>query len=256
MDITRITAAEYAAARDVLLARIAAGLEDDQRFVAAWLAGSYGRGEQDNYSDLDVFAITRDGCSDALCARSAPTSGGSVPVRLALFSRFGECVNIHENHHNAPEGGTFSAVMYRIPPLVVDWTILPFAIARRPACTRLLFDRAGIPAAASPEPTPLSSEGRQEKIAERTAFFWMMAAVTAKYIQRGRSVVVNELLGFIESELRPLEAVLGENLCAPTRLLYADSEAQKARLRELMATVARVGDSGAAVVVEAILDLR
>ena len=48
------THAEYAQARERLLERIAAGLAADRRFMAAWLSGSYGRGEQDAVSDIDL----------------------------------------------------------------------------------------------------------------------------------------------------------------------------------------------------------
>lgn len=44
---------QYTAARDELLAKIIAFLKDDPRFLAAWLAGSFGRGEQTWLSDKE-----------------------------------------------------------------------------------------------------------------------------------------------------------------------------------------------------------
>jgi predicted nucleotidyltransferase len=45
------------AAQDTLIERIVALLERDKRIAAAWLAGSIGRGEEDEWSDVDVVAL-------------------------------------------------------------------------------------------------------------------------------------------------------------------------------------------------------
>lgn len=47
--------------RERLLAEITEYLRNDERFVAAWLAGSYGRGEQTWQSDLDIHVVVAEG---------------------------------------------------------------------------------------------------------------------------------------------------------------------------------------------------
>jgi predicted nucleotidyltransferase len=52
--------AAYARQRDDLLARIVGVLDSDQRVRAAWLSGSFGRGEADAWSDLDLHVALDD----------------------------------------------------------------------------------------------------------------------------------------------------------------------------------------------------
>lgn len=187
--------AEYAARRDDLLARIAAGLEASPRFRAAWLAGSLGRGAGDALSDLDLFVAVDDTAAVELCAYPRAVSAGAPDARMELFRAFGDPLNIHENHRNAPRGGSFSAVLYRDPPVLVDWVLVPQRHAGREADTRLLTARAEIPEGVMPPQgeladTQASSAGEdpEQLAAERLAFFWMMAAVASKYIARLRLV--------------------------------------------------------------------
>jgi hypothetical protein len=144
---------------------------------------------------------------------------------LALFTVFGEPVNLHENHNNAPPGGSFSGVLYRQPPLNVDWLLVPRALARRPEDTHLLFERAAIPSWQAEERLPAAEneleraqdEGSQTEIlaaiaaalAERAAYFWMLAAVTAKYIQRGAQSAVGEMFQMLYPVVEEIEDIFG-----------------------------------------------
>jgi hypothetical protein len=203
VELPALTLAAYSAAREELLLRIHRHLEGDPRFVAAWLGGSYGRGEQDAVSDLDLFVVVQDVFAFPLCRRQAAKASGTTPERLALFQQFGEIANIHENHSNAPLNGSFSSVLYRDPPVIVDWVLLPQTGAARPPATHLLFDRAGIPISGS------NDTGDTNQLAEGTAFFWMMAAVTAKYIVRGKAERAQELLAFVEDITGEVEKLSG-----------------------------------------------
>ncbi|HEY3502376.1 MAG TPA: nucleotidyltransferase domain-containing protein [Actinocatenispora sp.] len=65
---------------DMLIAAIDRELRADSRVLAAWLAGSRGRGEHDAYSDVDVWLVTADADRDgfvadwpATCDRITPT---------------------------------------------------------------------------------------------------------------------------------------------------------------------------------------
>jgi hypothetical protein len=234
----------YAAARDDLLRRAARVLEADPRFAAAWLYGSFGRGEQDTFSDIDLVIAVYDQNSAELCERDPLVSAGSNPARLALFRKIGDPVNIHENHHNAPQGGSFSAVLYREPAVIVDWTLVPLSSAERIPESRPLFDKVGVPLKA-PEPLPSpSTEMRAEKIAERAAFFWMMAAVTAKYIARGNARPVQGLLdqvAHVVEDLERLHEIRGEPI---SERLYVTQGEQTERLLALCDRVQFLGVPG------------
>lgn len=231
----------YAAARDDLLERIAAGLADDPRFVAVWLGGSLGRGNQDAVSDIDLFAVVIEAAAVVLCQRPAEISAGSVPARLEVFTRFGEPVNIHENHSNAPSGGTFSSVLYLQPPVIVDWVLIPWNQARRPPGTRLLFERIPVPQVLPAAETSLSIEERALKISERAAFFWMMAMVTAKYIVRGRTRMVQDLLARVENIAGEIERLVDRDYEPAGEALYLSKAGQAERLLLLCERVEGAG---------------
>jgi hypothetical protein len=201
-----LTLSAYSANREGLLTHIHQHLEADPRFMAAWLGGSYGRGEQDSVSDLDLFVVVQDGFAFPLCRRQAAKASGTTPERLELFRQFGEIANIHENHANAPLNGTFSAVLYRDPPVIVDWVLAPQTGVVRPPATRLLFDRANTPSSGLNE---TGDSDRADRLAEGTAFFWMMAAVTTKYIVRGNAERVQELLMFVEAIVGEIAELAG-----------------------------------------------
>jgi predicted nucleotidyltransferase len=55
-----LSPASFAKARERLLGRIAEALRQDERVVAAWLSGSFGRGEEDEWADLDVHVAIDD----------------------------------------------------------------------------------------------------------------------------------------------------------------------------------------------------
>jgi hypothetical protein len=89
--------------REDLLSRIITALKNDHRFVAAWLTGSYGRGEQNEMSDIDIRVVVADEYSESLCARPWPHGGHTTDERLALFSQFGTPAVIYEAHGNASD---------------------------------------------------------------------------------------------------------------------------------------------------------
>ncbi len=123
----------YQISRDSLLAEIVTALSNDERFVAAWLTGSLGRDDADALSDLDLNVVAATRHAETLCDRPQQVSAGTTAQRLALISRFGQPAVIHENHHNAPMGGTFTFVLYRDSALMVDWILIPES-PRSPGC--------------------------------------------------------------------------------------------------------------------------
>src|SRR5687768_1254321 len=110
----------YRQRRDTLLANIVKELSSDERFAAAWLTGSYGRNNADEVSDLDLNVIVAEPYSGSLCTRVEQVSQQTTAERFALFSKFGMPALIHENNNNAPEGGTFTFVMYSNSAVMMD----------------------------------------------------------------------------------------------------------------------------------------
>src|SRR5687767_12704993 len=112
--------------RDDLLAEIIAALSNDDRFVAGWLTGSLSR------NDIDICLVVRENDKTGLCQRFNQAGAETSPERQALFSQFGAPALIHENNNNAPQNGTFTAVLYAESSIMVDWTLIPQDNALRP----------------------------------------------------------------------------------------------------------------------------
>jgi predicted nucleotidyltransferase len=192
----------YAQSREVLLTSMITELSADERCVAAWLKGSYSRDNADQVSDLDITVVIAEPYSEVLCARQEQVSHKTTPARLALFTTFGEAALIHENNNNAPEHGTFTFVLYAGSALMVDWVLIPQTHAERPSLSLLLFDKANIAVVSA---TSEDVEQNKKAVAEQSAFFWMMTAVTIKYIIRGDLVFVQTWLEVLHTLLRDIE---------------------------------------------------
>ncbi len=196
----------YVSARETLLKQIVTALSSDERLVAAWLTGSFAKSDADAISDLDLSVVVSNPFDEILCARPWQTNARTTHERLDLFSRFGQPVVIHENNNNAPEGGTFTFVLYSESALMVDWVLIPFTKAKRPTQSRLLFDKVGVPV--SPPTEPETLERRVARASERIAFFWMMVAVTAKYLFRQDAVFVQCWFESLNGIVREVEQLV------------------------------------------------
>ena len=193
----------YRARRDDCLSELVVVLSKDETFVTGWLTGSLSRNEADSVSDIDLSLVVSDMYSASLCARHAQVSAETSPERYALFNQFGKPALIHENNNNAPEGGTMTFVLYTDSAIMVDWVLIPQSKAIRPHQSQLLFDKAGITISA---PTHLENLNQRKKfVAEKWAFFWMMTAITIKYIVRGDGVFVTQWIENLHSLIREIE---------------------------------------------------
>ncbi len=178
-------------------------LSRDERFVAAWLTGSLSRNEADLLSDIDLSVVVAENSSTSLCTRYDQVSAKTSTERYSLFSQFGVPALIHENNNNAPEGGTFTFVLYEGSAIMVDWVLIPQSKANRPEQAKLLFERVGIPVASPAEPENV--EQRRKSVAEMWAFFWMMTAVTIKYITRNDGVFAATWIEYLHSLIQEIE---------------------------------------------------
>jgi predicted nucleotidyltransferase len=197
--------ASYAHDRNVLLERIVGTLQTDSRVVAAWLSGSFGRGVEDAWSDLDLHVAVED---DALPA--------FLDERPALYRRVGTPTLVQrEMPSNAMATSRFQLVLYP-GPIEVDWTIGPVSQADRPPETRVLFARRAIPIEVPP---PASPTERRAQAADALTFFWAMAPIAIKYVGRGEtrraSSQIDLLTGAFIQLWRLVERPDGPNPTAP-----------------------------------------
>ena len=226
---------DYREQRDSFLTKITKSLSRDERFVAAWLTGSISRNEADSLSDIDLSLVVSDKYSPSLCTRLEQVSSHTSPERYALFSQFGNPALIHENNNNAPEGGTFTFVLYADSAVMVDWVLRPQGKAIRPLPSRLLFEKGPIQIASVPEPEDL--EQSKKSVAEMWAFFWMMTIITIKYATRDDGVFVIEWTEHLHTLLYEIERRLNREPWKYTRgslsKFQPTREKQLEMLREL-----------------------
>lgn len=197
--------ARHRSERDRMLAATVDVLSGDERFVAAWLSGSFGRGDDDALSDVDLTVVVAEPFADRLCHRPHQVGAGTTPERLAVFSSVGEPAIVHENHNNALVGRSFTACVYA-NGVMFDWVFAPAATAVRPAESKLLFDSAGIPVQ-QPTSAPSDSE-RLQRLSEQVAFFWMMVVPTTKVLLRGELVNFHQLLDMLYRTADEVERLL------------------------------------------------
>jgi predicted nucleotidyltransferase len=165
--------ADYARIRDDLLERIVGVLEADLRVVAAWLSGSFGRGVEDAWSDLDLHVAIED---DSLPA--------FLDERATLYRSIGDPILVQrEMASNAMAMSRFQLVIYP-GPIEVDWTISPESQSSRPPETRIILSRRPIPIVVPP---PLPADQRRAVADDVLTFFWAMAPIAVKYAGRGDS---------------------------------------------------------------------
>ena len=185
-----------ARARDALLGRIVRLLEADDRVAAAWLLGSFGRGEADAWSDLDLHVVVGDEHLEAF-----------LTERPRLYARAGRPLLVQdEMPSDALDGARFQLVVFD-GPVEVDWNIGPLGRARRPEASVLLFDRAGVPLLTLP---PLSPEERRARARERLIFFWAMAPIAVKYAGRGETRRVGRQVELLTQPLIVLWRLVNE----------------------------------------------
>lgn len=240
---------EYANQRDDLLKSIVDYLKHDDRFVAAWLTGSFGRGEAQADSDLDLMVATTD---EALLTRPSLPPHQVPPARLALIRQFGEPGLIFEAHHNAPAGSTMTTVYYGTTAVCVDWVLRPLTGTTRPLLSLLLFEKSAIPIQPAVE---AESEAERIRLAEHDiAYFWLMTAVIPKYIIRGETLLFHIWLKTLHDVQHNLERLIAgqpkqyrPDIGVPLKLSQAEQITAVLDLctgvEELMTAVAKMGGS-------------
>lgn len=197
----------YRLERDRMLTVAIDLLEGDERFVAAWLSGSFGRGEDDALSDVDLTVVVAEPFADRLCHRPHQVGAGTTSERLAILSAVRKPAIVRENHYHAPSGGSFTGCVYT-NGVIFDWIFVPAPTAVRPVETKLLFDSADIPV--GQPPSALSDSERLHRLSEQFTFFWMMVVPTTKVLLRGDLVIFHHMLDTLYRATDEVERLLDQ----------------------------------------------
>ena len=191
--------------RQELLDRATRLLKADERIAAAWLIGSLGRGDPDDWSDIDLWIVVSDNSIEAVTA-----------ARDEFAANLGIAVLFEDAPHNAPLGGAFLTAMYcgTGGAHMVDMYWQPLALATRPPDTLLLFERVSIPMVEG-QPVPHEHE-RMERAVQAAGYFLVMSAIVAKSIARQNTWKVIQLLIPTANVLEQVRWLLRERSEPPT----------------------------------------
>lgn len=245
---------DYALRRDEILDRITSVLEADDRIRAAWLSGSFGRRENDEWSDLDLHMAVADDCLQAILSE-----------RTDLYLLAGVPLLIQEDmESDSQPGARFQLVMYP-GPVEVDWNIGPESQAVRPLNFKMLIERASLPVFRA---APLTLDNRRDRAQHWATFFWAMAPIGIKLCGRrdtrravkqldlqttayialwrltfnpGSGMVPNAANPIFEPELQAAIPLVSPTITPETVL--AAMAALADRVRELHPTLGRLGVS-------------
>jgi len=151
--------AAFATARDAWLKATIADLPA----TALWLAGSLGRGEGDEWSDLDLLVVD-----------------GELPLGDALLTL--------EVPHNGPIGGRYVGAMYDIGPLPlwVDWYSWPADLPAPRDC-RLLSGHGHVVSRTLFESLDYCGRGSQIPHEDPATFTLAMLPLAATFVVRGQT---------------------------------------------------------------------
>lgn len=170
-----LTLTAYEAKRTTLLERIVDALNADERVVAAWLSGSFGRGgsEIDAWSDFDLHIAVEDESLSAF-----------LSDRDTFYRQIGDPLLIQSDMASSSQPGSRFQLVIFPGPIEVDWIVGPESQAVRPQETVVLFARKTIPVEI---PKPLAPIERHDMASDSLVFFWAMAPIAVKYAARGES---------------------------------------------------------------------
>ncbi|HET9015608.1 MAG TPA: hypothetical protein VFN57_08425 [Thermomicrobiaceae bacterium] len=186
-----------------LLDRATKFLAADPAVAAAWLAGSLGRDEADDLSDLDLWAAVEDGHMPRV-----------VAARHDLVARLGQPLLVQEATWNVPSGGAYLLVLYpgEAGPQQSDWYWQPRSEARIPARAPILFERVGLSRSSPAAPSP---EMALARAAELATIVPTMTFIAAKKIARSETWNAIGMLRAIWLEVDELRAILEGNWDGP-----------------------------------------
>ena len=170
---------EHREDRRSLLSSLVDSLQTDSRVRAAWLWGSFGRGESDDLSDLDPWVIVLD--------EASPEMGPSL--RLYAERTWNFIAGGEKPKHAPPGGGYFSSLHEgRHGLLHLDCYWQPSSAVSQVPGQGVLFDRLDSPFTALPrvssEESPRSDATLGDRVEDGLGFAWLMFSIAAKTLAR------------------------------------------------------------------------
>lgn len=158
-----------------ILELINQAIERDERITAAWLAGSRGRGTDDELSDIDIWLAVENGAIMEINTDPLAFVHAIAPTIMHIPAP-----------SIAPPGGAF--VLTWIPVgegfTQVDWYWTPASTASRPAQTKLLFERHPVPVDV-PAAKRMSDDALTEAIDASISDALLLIAYAWKHARRG-----------------------------------------------------------------------
>jgi hypothetical protein len=172
--------------RDQLLSSLIRKLDADDRVRAVWLAGSLGRGNADDLSDIDIWIAVADDLMGKVAADPE-----------AWVQSHSDAVMSFSIPQNGPPGGAYVFSLVRCPHGLqqVDWYWTPATEAERPNKTMVVFEREPVPVTAP----PLRLDDHE---VQDLKVFWCreslgMAHIATKGIRRGNPWVATRHLQMV-----------------------------------------------------------
>ena len=230
---------EHRADREMLLNSLKNALLADMRVRAAWLWGSFGRGDADDLSDLDPWIIVADD--------SVSEMGASLR-QYALQT--GTFITGGEKPRNAPPGGGFFSSLHegRHGLLHQDCYWQPQSAGFEVPKRAVLFNRLQKPVTFT-QKQPASSEisvaltDEEDRIEGGISFTWLMLSIAAKTLARHPTSDM-ALMTYPRSGLEEASALLGlGGHLTPSDWLVPESPLAKVELlRHLVGKAAHLTD--------------
>lgn len=192
--------------QDALIRGITSALQSDAKIQGAWLGGSFGRGDADAWSDVDVYVLTGESDVERVFDRLASLSSKIAPI---LYSK------------RIPHSGTLNFI-------TTDWQRFDFTVVSRAYLERMtkaqlkvLFDRTGMTDRLPDGPGPLNGM-RPDQLTDMVEKFIRITGLLPVAHARNEIVVGQIGTGLLRDLL--IRVMVGENEGTPVRGMMSLSQ--------------------------------
>ena len=176
--------------RSALLAHLASGLWSDNRVQAVALVGSIGRGDEDDWSDIDLMILMDAEQVARFAERPADTGWARAPLLV-------------DSRQNAPAGCAQINAVHLLDglPFWVDFCVFPARETSWPVGHRSIFEREPVSVSDQTFDSLTAREPRRRPAArtpeDERRVHLAFVPLAAKYIARGQPEHVRDMIRFI-----------------------------------------------------------